>query len=117
MLGLPQLFLMVNGREAQGASGRGANQLDISALGGSLGSAADGGSDDSDTRALSRCEFLQCLVRLAVMKYVQPQRIPDVSKAVRHLLESDVAPNVKGSSMIDTNAFRLEACYQVRARA
>ena len=36
-------------------------------------------------RALDRNEFLQCIIRLAIMRYVQPGTILDVSEAVSQL--------------------------------
>jgi len=50
-----QLFLLVNGREASKSSRGQAEQVDVSAIAGALGNAADVGSADDDTRSLSRC--------------------------------------------------------------
>ena len=41
-------------------------------------------------KALNRQEFLQCIVHMACMRYVQPGEVVDVSDAVHYLL-SEVA--------------------------
>ena len=44
----------------------------------------------NDDRALMRFEFLQCLVRVAIAKYVRSGLINDVSEAVERLLLEDI---------------------------
>ena len=81
------------------------------ALGGVRGSAADVVVEDTHRRALNRMEWLQCLVRLAIMRYVIPGTIPDVSSALEALFASDIETALRGAALQDSNAFRLEACY------
>ena len=61
-------------------------------------------------KSLERSEFLQCLVRMAVFKYVQPKIIPDVSQAVDRLLSQDIKPNLDQSVLRHPNEFR-SLCY------
>lgn len=63
------------------------------------------------TKTLDRQEWLQCLVRCAVIRYVLPGTIPDVSSALDVLFTKDVRPNVHAAALQDSNAFRLGTCY------
>jgi len=114
------LFVLVNAAEADISSARSARkhkasatgEVDVDAVAGTLGSFVQGPVvADCDSRALNRQEFLQCLVRLAIMKHVQTGRIADVSRAVAHFLQVDVIPNLQGSVLHDANSFRRTACY------
>jgi len=68
---------------------------------------------DDDVRALNRQEWLQCLVRIAIMRYMLEGRpkIPDASRAVTALIENDLLPNLGGAALHDANEFRQQACY------
>jgi len=71
---------------------------------------ADTGANHN-TRALNRNEFFQCLIRLAIMRYVQPGLCTDVSEAVHELFLSDIEPNLESSCQQDSNEFRKAMCY------
>ena len=85
------------------------NKAEMSKLFNSVdGSAA--GSDNSD-KALSRCEFLECLVRLAVMKYVLPGTMRDISDALSVLFAKDIWPTLDPGVFCSPDEFRRESCY------
>jgi len=52
-------------------------------------------------------------VRIAVMKYVQPKTIPDVSEALLHLFDSDIEPRLDEAAKLDPNQDLRSAsrCY------
>ena len=56
-------------------------------------------------------EFLQCLVRAAVMKYVRPGIMTDVSTAVQHLFTEVLTPRVDPKLIADPNDFRRRCAY------
>jgi len=70
-----------------------------------------GDGDDGNKRALNRQEFFQCLIRLAIMRYVQPGTIQDVSEAVHELFLGDIEPNLEPAAQQDSNDFRRQSCY------
>jgi len=122
-----QLFIQVNAREQEMAVKKHRDRDDVSqALRRGASSSAQLIVDDDeiakhgareqaedDVRTLSRHEWLQCLVRIAVMRYMLEgqTRIPDASRAVRALLELDILPNLGGAALHDANEFRTKACY------
>ena len=63
-------------------------------------------------KVLSRHEFLNCLVRVAVEKYVRPKVILDVSDAYRHLCEEVLGPHVNSAFFEHPNVFREAYCYK-----
>lgn len=63
-------------------------------------------------KALARAEFLQCLVRLAVLKYVQPKLMADVSEAFERLLCEDIEPRLEAVTLQHPNEFRETYCYK-----
>jgi len=69
----------------------------------------------NDDCSLMRFEFMQCLVRLAIAKYVRDKdaanRIPDVSDAVREIMNVDVIPNLPTEANRDVNIFRRKRLY------
>lgn len=65
---------------------------------------------DDKKKALSRVEFLACIVHLAVNKYVMPKKIPDVSEALRRLL-SDIETKLDEATFRRPNPFRRDHCY------
>ena len=76
--------------------------------------AVDGVSSGGKKRdkALARAEFLQCLVRLAVLKYVQPKLMADVSEAFERLLCEDIEPRLEAVTLQHPNEFRETYCYK-----
>ena len=58
---------------------------------------------DENTRALNRQEWLQCLVRIAIMRYVIP-KIRDVSRALEALFKDDIEANLTGGALQDNRA-------------
>ena len=106
---LDQLFLLINTPERKAKDGQAA--FKGVRLGGKRGTATTTVVADSNSRALNRQEWLQCLVRICIMRYVQPGKERDVSTAMDRLLTNDIEPNLSGATLQDSNAFRLEQCY------
>lgn len=106
---LDGVFLLVNRTTAKNENK--AQIEDYDTLGGKLGSATTEVKFDDNSRALNRMEFMQCLVRVAIMKYVQAGVVTDASEAVERLFEVDIAPRVGETAKQDSNAFRQDACY------
>jgi hypothetical protein len=76
--------------------------------------AVDGGGELS----LSRLEFYQALVRLAICKYVKGGEIPDVSDAVERLVSTDIMNRAialesrnREHLVVDANLFRARYAY------
>ncbi|KOO22525.1 flagellar associated protein [Chrysochromulina tobinii] len=115
-------------------------QVDLALVGGELGSLNTGAAVDDDKLALNRCvaleapwqpqlslnwaqlspnsfsnrskcEWLQCLVRIAILKYVLSKQISEVSRAVEHMFTSKVEALLGSSSSFDANDFRMANCY------
>ena len=70
--------------------------------------ASSGGRRD---KALQRPEFLQCLVRLAVLRYVLPGSILDVSHAFGELCVGDVLPSIHAAVRSPPDDFRRRHLY------
>ena len=68
---------------------------------------------------INRCEWLQCLVRLASMKYLPAEQqtglasaVPgSVAEALRKFITHDMMTRVDRRSLADTNLFRENMCY------
>ena len=76
--------------------------------------AVDGGSaagDGGKNKALNRSEFLTCLTRLAVMKYVMTGQLSDVSDALSRLFTNDIEPHLDPEIFVPPDTFRREVCY------
>ena len=69
------------------------------------------GYTGSQANALDRQRWLQCLVRIAVMRHVTTGRISSVAEALRHLIATEMSPYVDVRSRQDTHYFREEFCY------
>ena len=120
---LDQLFLMVNQVERKNIKPKAENAL-RGAAPSSPGKAPKLTKEqqeeqalneaDYDTRALNRMEWLQCLVRIAIMKFIIGGQMTNVAEAVRKLFEEHLEPNLAGGgpSSFDANDFRQNACYQ-----
>jgi hypothetical protein len=74
---------------------------------------AGGKTDEKFNRkkALNRQEFLQCLVKAACMKYVQPGILLDVSEAVHRLFIADIEPKLDTRVFAESNDFRRMNTY------
>lgn len=75
-----------------------------------------GGSGGGSTLTLCRHEWLQALVRIAVIRYVLPgtrtvKRYAGVSEAIRHLLFDDLVPNLPTAVGQRSNDFRAAHLY------
>jgi len=66
----------------------------------------------TDKKSIDRREFLQALVRLAVMKYVKSGKIADVSTAVRMLVTENLIGHAPAGALSDNNEFRRALCYK-----
>lgn len=62
-------------------------------------------------KKLNRREWLQCLVNIAVMKYVTSGVTDDVSTAVQALLANDLAPNLDPTLATPPSDTRDAICY------
>ena len=67
-------------------------------------------------RTLSRHEWLQALVRLAIIRYVLPgersvERCEDVSDAIHKLLFDDLVPRLDSALCQSSNEIRSQYCY------
>ena len=67
---------------------------------------------DDKKKALSRVEFFACLVHIAVNKYVKTKKMPDVSEALRRLLQHDIEPKLDPRCLSRANPFRRDHCYK-----
>ena len=57
-------------------------------------------------KMFSRCDFLHALVRSAVLKYVKPKLVTDVSRAVETLIEQDIKTKADPVLFAPTDEFR-----------
>jgi hypothetical protein len=62
-------------------------------------------------RALTRAEYLLCLLNFAAMAYVMPGTIDALSDALNELITNKMAPAVPGRALHDANEFRRTCCY------
>jgi hypothetical protein len=60
---------------------------------------------------LNRQEFMQCLVRIAILLFVKRGGLGDVSLAIRQLYLNHLVPNLPPGAMQNSNAFRKRFCY------
>jgi len=74
---------------------------------------AGGKTDEKYNRkkALNRQEFIQCLVKIAIMRYVMPAILPDVSEAVHRMLSVDIEPHLDPLIFVEGNDFRDRHTY------
>jgi hypothetical protein len=62
-------------------------------------------------KALNRQEFVQCLVKIACMRYVMNGTIVDVSEAVYRMFSSDIEPRLDKKVFAEPNDYRTRFCY------
>ena len=74
--------------------------------------AIDTEHDDLQKKALGRVELLVALIHIAILRYVLPKKIPDVSEAVHTLLSRDIKPQLNPRILSNPNTFRTRACYR-----
>jgi hypothetical protein len=65
----------------------------------------------NDDRALMRFEFLDCVVRIAIAKYLKSGATNDVSDALVMLCEQNIKPNLDAEAVHDSNDFRKSRLY------
>ena len=73
--------------------------------------AINAGATGELARSLNREEWLQCLIRFALVRHVATGRIGNVPDALRHLISHEIAPNVDQRCMQSSHTFREEYCY------
>lgn len=62
-------------------------------------------------KALSIDEFFNCVVQLAVMRYVLSGHVISASEAIQRLFNCDIEPRCEPATFLDANDFRREHCY------
>ena len=62
-------------------------------------------------KALNRQEFMQCLVKIGCMRYVQDGTIAVVSTALERLFLADIEPRLDPKVFAPSNNFRTSNCY------
>jgi hypothetical protein len=67
--------------------------------------------------ALMRFEFVQCLVRLAIAKYIRNKDESDVSTAVERFFAHDMLTNLPPEALRDPDAFRRNRLYKTEVDA
>ena len=72
---------------------------------------SNGMNDMNDDSALMRFEFLGCVVRLAIIKYVKSGMVFDVSEAVQLLCEKNIQKHLGPQAICDSNDFRRYRLY------
>ncbi len=65
----------------------------------------------NDDRALMRFEFLDCVVRIAIAKYLKSGDTDDVSDALEWLCERNIKGNLGPEAVHDSNDFRKSRMY------
>lgn len=115
---LDRLFIQINSKliEKGQSSSRKRKKKSVTLsldTAGQFGMAVSDGAklSDGDRRNLCRHEWINCLVRIAIMKYVMPGRLRDASAAVEALLKKDVEPKLEAWIASDVDRFRREVCY------
>ena len=106
-----RLFIQVNSKAVAGGRSSTKDVVLTEKLAGRYGVAVREAVHDKDTRSLCRHEWLNCLVRIAVMKYVKTAEMSDVSRAIERLLAVDIGPRLPAWVMTDRQIFRRQTCY------
>ncbi len=86
--------------EGEGGQGEAAAEVSTSAM-----------NEINDDRALMRFEFLGCIVRLSVAKYVKSGATDDVSDAVCLLCDRNIDAHLGPAAIHDSNEFRKDRLY------
>ena len=94
----------------------GSNVLNLTAFD-QLFVAVTAGKKGDSARSLNRQEFLQCLIRFAILRHVQPRSkgalgaFDTVADALRYLLMHEMVPSIDRRALHDVQTFREESCY------
>ena len=67
------------------------------------------------TQALNRQEFVQALVKIACMRFVQSLEILDVSEATHRLFSAEIEPRLDPCIFTEANDFRTRYIYKEEA--
>ena len=67
------------------------------------------------TQALNRQEFVQAVVKIACMRFVQPLEILDVSEATHRLFSAEIEPRLDPCIFTEANDFRTRYIYKEEA--
>ena len=107
-----QLFIKINAMVVGGGR-KLKDDVDVSsALVGRQGMATDIAGRNDDKRALSRHEWLNVLVRIAIMRYVkQRKQEQDASRALARLIDDDLLPRLDPWVTTDHQLVRQRVCY------
>jgi hypothetical protein len=73
--------------------------------------AVTAGGKGPTARFLNRQQWLQCLVRFAIMRHVATGRLSTVAEALRRLINYEMLPRVDKRCLVNTYQFREECCY------
>ena len=68
-------------------------------------------NDVNNDSALMRFEFLGCVARLAVVKYVKTNIVNDVSEAIQMLCDNHISKFLGPKAICDSNDFRKDRLY------
>lgn len=60
---------------------------------------------------LSRCEFMEAVIRLALAKYVMNHEAKDIALGLDMLIQNNLLPNLPPAATIDPNDFRCNRLY------
>jgi hypothetical protein len=106
-----QIFILVNAKDESAPPKAGRATMTGSGGGGEADD--QGAGEDDDTRALNRQEFMQILVRIAIVRFVLTKEEQDVSAAVERLFSQIIAPAMREVDGVaqDSNEFRRTACF------
>ncbi len=107
---LSQLYILVNAPDAAEREAHHKAKNDSRKRGGSV-VVADINKVRSGKNVLNREEFIQILVRVAILRYVIPKKVPDASSAVEAMIERDILPRIPRQAVVQSNDFREEHCY------
>ena len=70
--------------------------------------------DDLKKKAFGRVEFLVALVHIAVLRYVETKKVPDVSEALHRLLAVDIGKRLNAPLFSCPNGYRTKYLYNAQ---
>jgi len=108
------LFIKINSTQVKGGRStrlKGRSEIEFNAeTVGRQGMATTEGGRNEDKREICRHEWLNILIRIAVMRYIQTDEAQDISRAVERLLEM-IRPKLDAWVTMDHQDFRRSVCY------